>query len=77
MIAIDKKAHFLGGIACAAGVLPFGLAAAVVVTIAVAAFKEVIYDHFFGGTPDTSDFLATVLGAGVYLGWIQWAGAYL
>jgi hypothetical protein len=62
----DKWFHFLGGIAAAVTVAVFfgavpGLVAAIVVGLA----KE-IYDHFFRGTVDAVDFLATALG-GVYV----------
>jgi hypothetical protein len=71
MIALDKQAHFLAGLAIMLGVSLFGgwvlgLAAAVVAGIG----KEV-YDMTGRGTPDYMDAVATIAGglagAGLYL----------
>lgn len=74
MIPVDKLFHLLAGCAVAGALHPFGVLAAVVALLVVGIGKEV-YDHFGHGTVDVYDFMATVWGGAVMLGWIEIASA--
>ena len=62
----DKQLHFFAGMAVCAMFAPFGLDAA-----CIAAVGKEVYDHFFGGTVDAYDVLATVLGAAALVLWLM------
>jgi hypothetical protein len=68
MIPRDKLAHFLAGIAVAAVVYPFGVIPALIVVVIAGLAKEV-WDMQGNGTPEMADFLATVSGGGLLIGW--------
>lgn len=70
MIALDKQAHFLGGIALAGLALPFGIVAACLVPAVVGFAKELI-DPYVGGTRDAADFAWTLTGGAVFVGWVS------
>jgi hypothetical protein len=72
-IALDKRAHFLGGIAIAALAMPFGTGLAVLAAVVIGGAKEVIYDRYFGGTVDPEDFAWTLAGAAAFLAWMRFA----
>lgn len=71
----DKLLHLLVGFATAGALHPFGLPIAVLALTVVGLGKEV-YDHFNHGTVDVYDFMATVWGGAVMLGWIEIARGY-
>jgi hypothetical protein len=73
MIPRDKLAHFLAGIAVAAVAYPFGLIAAMLATVIAAVGKE-LWDAQGNGTPEMADFLATVVGGGMLVGWYHLFG---
>ena len=58
----DKKLHFWAGFAIAS-VIGFIInpLTGFIVSILIAIGKEV-YDHYFGGTPDRQDIVATAIG---------------
>lgn len=68
-IPLDKQLHFFAGMAVCAMAAPFGLDVAFMAALVAAVGKEV-YDHFFGGTVDAYDVLATALGAGALIAWL-------
>ena len=65
---MDKLAHFLAGVAVAAFVFPFGLIPAIILTVIAGLAKE-LWDMEGHGTPEMADFLATVAGGLVLIGW--------
>lgn len=69
-IPADKAFHALAGIAAAGAMHPFGLTMALIAVAVVAVGKEA-YDHFFGGTVDVWDAMATVWGGAIMLGWLE------
>lgn len=71
----DKQLHLLAGYAIAAAMHPFGILPAVAALAIIGIGKEV-YDHFFSGTVDVYDFMATVWGGAVMLGWIELVQGY-
>ena len=66
---IDKQAHFLGGISLAALAMPFGIWYAIAAPIIGGAAKEA-YDSTGRGNVELADFLYTVAGGAVFVGWI-------
>lgn len=67
--APDKIAHALLGCSAAALASPFGLGAMVVAPIVVGALKEA-YDATGRGNVEWLDFVYTVSGGAVFVGWI-------
>lgn len=61
MMAIDKQAHFFGGMAISALLFPYIFLWALFAAGFAGAAKEV-RDHYFDGTVDFGDLVATVLG---------------
>lgn len=76
IVPLDKLLHALAGIVIAALTYPFGILYAVICLFVVAIGKEV-YDHFFGGTVDIYDIVATVWAGVVMLGIIELAISYI
>lgn len=66
---IDKKAHFLAGLAITALMYPFGLQIALAAGIAAAVGKELVDKVSQTGTPDINDAVATIIGSLVAAGW--------
>ena len=69
-LSTDKRLHLLAGFAIAGAAHPLGLLVATVALLGIGLGKEV-YDHFFGGTVDLYDALATVGGGAGMLAWIE------
>lgn len=63
-LSIDKRAHFLGGIAMSATLVVYGVspAPASVVGVFIGLMKELV-DPLFGGQRDFLDFVATAVGS--------------
>lgn len=61
-IAKDKQLHLGAGFLIALALVFIGPFVALTAVVLSAAGKE-LYDHFYHGTVDINDFVATVLGA--------------
>jgi hypothetical protein len=70
VIAQDKLAHVLAGIAVAALAYPFGLIPAMLATVLAAVGKE-LWDLQGNGTPEGLDAVATLVGGAALIGWYQ------
>lgn len=68
--ALDKQAHFWAGIALSALAMPFGLVYAIFVPLVAGMGKEIV-DPYLKGHRDWMDFVWTVAGMGVYVGWVS------
>jgi hypothetical protein len=67
-IQIDKKLHLLAGW-CIASLFDDDLTMSLLAPIIVGALKELIYDDLMNkGTPDFYDFLVTIIGGVLYVG---------
>ena len=65
-VLYDKKLHLLVGALVALISAPFSLPLAALLVIVAGVGKEV-YDHFFGGTVDLMDIVATIAGGHLVL----------
>ncbi len=61
-LPLDKKAHMWAGLAVYLAVHLFFGPTWAIVAVVVAAIGKEIYDHFFGGTVDEYDIVATLTG---------------